>query len=84
MAELKLKAYIAYEKGNEDKWIYVYALKPSQAKSIARERELFEDADYTDIRVKRKPRLDKVFRVDSDDAFLVYDRGEYRVAYREG
>ena len=84
MAELKLKAYIAYEKGNEDKWIYVHALKPSQAKAIAREHELFEDADYIDIRVERMPKLDKVFRVDSEDAFLVYDRGEFRVAYREG
>lgn len=84
MPELKLKAYIAYEKGNEDEWIYVHALTPSQAKAIARERELFEDADYTDIRVERMPKLDKVFRVDSEDAILVYDRGEYRVAYREG
>lgn len=84
MAELKLKAYIAYAKGCEDKWIYVHALTPSQAKAMARERELFEDADYTDIRVERMPKLDKVFRVDSEDAFLVYDRGEFRVAYREG
>lgn len=82
MAVLKLKAYIAYEKGNEDDWAYVYALKPSQAKAIAREHELFEDADYTDIRVKRMPKLDKVFRVDSENAFLAYDRGKYRVAYR--
>lgn len=84
MPELKLKAYIAYEKGNEDEWIYVYALNPSQAKAVARRHELFEDADYTDIRVKRVPKLDKVFRVDSENAFLAYDRGEYRVAYREG
>jgi hypothetical protein len=84
MPELKLKAYIAYAKGCEDEWIYVYALKPSQAKAIARRHELFEDADYTDIRVKRMPKLDKVFRVDSENAFLAYDRGEYRVAYREG
>ena len=83
MPELKLKAYIAYAKGCEDEWVYVHALTPSQAKAIARKNELFEDADYTDIRVKRKPRLDKVFRVDGDDAFLAYDRGEYRVAYRE-
>lgn len=84
MPELKLKAYIAYEKGNEDEWIYVHALTTSQAKAIARKHELFENADYTDIRVERKPRLDKVFRVDSDDAFLVYDKGKYRVAYKEG
>jgi hypothetical protein len=84
MPELKLKAYIAYAKGCEDEWIYVYALNPSQAKAIARERELFEDTDYTDIRVERMPKLDKVFRVDSENAFLAYDRGEYRVAYKEG
>ena len=83
MQELKLKAYIAYEKGNEDDWAYVHALTPSQAKAIARERGLFEDTRYTDIRVKREPKLDKVFRVDSENAFLVYDRGKYRVAYRE-
>lgn len=84
MPKLKLKAYIAYAKGNEDEWVYVHALTTSQAKAIARERELFEDTDYTDIRVKRKPRLDKVFQADSEDAFLVYDRGVFRVAYREG
>ena len=84
MKELKLKAYIAYEKGNEDEWIYVHALTPSQAKAIARGHEIFEDTDYTDIRVKRMPKLDKVFRVDSDDAILVYDKGKYRVAYMEG
>ena len=84
MPELKLKAYIAYAKGREDEWIYVHALNPSQAKAIARERGFFEDTDYTDIRVKRKPRLDKVFRVDGENAILVYDRGKYRVAYREG
>lgn len=84
MPELKLKAYIAYAKDREDEWIYVHALTPSQAKAIARERELFEDADYIDIRVKRMPKLDKIIRADSEDAFLVYDRGEFRVAYREG
>ena len=84
MPKLKLKAYIAYAKGCEDEWIYVHALTPSQAKAIAREHEIFEDADYIDIRVERMPKLDRVFRVDSKDAFLVYDRGEIRVAYREG
>lgn len=84
MPELKLKAYIAYAKGCENEWTYVHALTTSQAKAIARKRRIFEDTDYTDIRVIRRPRLDKVFRVDSEDAILVYDKGKYRVAYWEG
>lgn len=83
MANLKLKAYVVHEKGSSD-YVIVHARKAAQAKAIARSNEIFENTQYVNMRAERAPAFDKTIRVDRDDAFLVYDKGKYRVAYREG
>ena len=55
------RAYYAYEKGMDCATI-VFAETPSQAKQIAWTCDCCENAEYIDIRVRRMPEADKLYK----------------------
>lgn len=59
------KAYYAHEKDGDCATI-VFADTPSQAKRIAQTCDCCEDAEYINLRVRRIPEADKLYRGDSE------------------
>lgn len=55
------KAYYAHEKDGDCATI-VFADTPSQAKRIAQTCDCCEDAEYIDLRVRRMPEADKLYK----------------------
>lgn len=81
-----MKAYIVHDKDYYNEYTtVVFAIKPSEAKSLALRTDAFEDYMYTDIRVRRVPTLDSEYRgrwemdwYDKEDRFaLVKKLGMY-------
>lgn len=79
-----MKAYIAHDRVNYDNYgveTIVFAETPSKAKKIAMCTEACEDADYTDIRVRRLPGADKLYKGKSEVDW--YDKNERLVLVRD-
>lgn len=53
-----MKAWHAYNAGNEDCHTVVFAETPGKAKAIARQTDAIDYTDFTRIRLRRMPALD--------------------------
>ena len=58
-----MKAYQVYDSENDDPYLtIVFAENPTKAKLIAQSTETCEDSRYIDIRVRRLPEADELYK----------------------
>ena len=57
-----VKAYFVYERNGDRTAAIIFAETSGKAKALARYTDEFEDSEFTDIRVLRKPEIDSYYR----------------------